>query len=86
MKKEIITVKEYEKIVKERFESAKDFNELFHFALSEKGKDVFNCFNGYLKAKNYAGVIQTKSGQLIEILPKIHDEKGNEEESKEVLL
>jgi len=34
-----------------------------------------------LQAKNYVGVIQTDSGLVIEILPKIHREKGEEEES-----
>lgn len=46
------------------------------FSLTHK-KGVGRC----LQAKNYVGVIQTDSGLVVEILPKIHREKSEGEES-----
>ena len=45
----------------------------------------------FLQAQNYVGIIQTKSGDSLEILPKIHDNdngsnKGAVENSKRILL
>ena len=45
----------------------------------------------FLQAQNYVGIIQTKSGDSLEILPKIHDnDNGNNKEavenSKRILL
>ncbi|WP_418964402.1 5-methylcytosine restriction system specificity protein McrC, partial [Cetobacterium sp.] len=42
----------------------------------------------FLQAQNYVGIIQTKSGRTIEILPKITrlDEEENIEKSKRILL
>lgn len=48
------------------------YKELEEFAKTEKGKDVLQ-FSGngkYIQAKNYIGTIQTKSGFVLEILPK----------------
>jgi len=46
------------------------------FSLTHK-KGIGRC----LQARNYVGVIQTDSGLVIEILPKIHRERNKEEES-----
>lgn len=53
----------------------KIFNELKDFACYEKNQSFLNLDNGgkSLKARNYVGVIQTKSGFSLEILPKIYD-------------
>lgn len=63
------------------------FKELERFVLSKgykAGSEVTEFMSiGYkkgigkiLKAQNYVGLIQTKSGVIIEILPKIYDENG----------
>ena len=39
-----------------------------------------------LKAKNYVGVLQTKSGTTIEILPKIHGLDSNVKETKKIFF
>lgn len=61
-----------ESIVKDSNKAQKYFNELCDFA---KGKDNHNFLRFYgkgaLKATQYAGLIQTKSGFCVEILPKI---------------
>ena len=56
------------------------FKELEAFAKSDKGKDVLGfAKNGlYLQAKNYVGVIQTKSGYTLEIVPKIYSKSKKE--------
>lgn len=46
---------------------------------------------GFLQAQNYVGIIQTKSGDSLEILPKIHDNDNDNNEkavenSKKILL
>ena len=64
------------KIEDSKQKAQKIFNELKDFASDEK----HNHFLAYktkntLKAKNYVGTIQTKSGFCIEILPKTFDNK-----------
>jgi len=46
------------------------------FSITNK-KGIGRC----LQAKNYVGVVQTESGLVIEILPKIHREKKDEKEN-----
>jgi 5-methylcytosine-specific restriction enzyme subunit McrC len=69
-----------------------DYNNLEDFVLRNSGDAVSEGSEFFtlthkkgagrcLQAKNYVGVIQTDSGLVIEILPKIHREKSEEEES-----
>ena len=54
----------------------KIFNELKDFASDEKHSDFLAYKTKHaLKAKNYVGIIQTKSGFCVEILPKTFDNK-----------
>lgn len=75
-----------ESIVKDSNKAQKYFNELCDFA---KGKDNHNLLRFYgkgaLKATQYAGLIQTKSGFCVEILPKIFkgDLESNSQDSKQ---
>ena len=63
------------------------YKELESFAKTDKGKDVLQ-FTGngkYLQAKSYVGTIQTKSGFILEILPKTV--KDNDvEKSKQIFM
>jgi 5-methylcytosine-specific restriction enzyme subunit McrC len=63
------------------------YHELEEFAKSDSGKDVLG-FTGngkYLQAKSYAGTIQTKSGFVLEILPKTAS-NGSIDESKQIFM
>jgi 5-methylcytosine-specific restriction enzyme subunit McrC len=69
----------------------KPFENLWNYILYEKRNDeideVFKVFQSsgkkrYIKAQKYVGTIQTKDGTIIEILPKIYRNAGNEEEDK----
>ncbi|PAF46473.1 hypothetical protein BKH41_09180 [Helicobacter sp. 12S02232-10] len=67
----------------------KIFDELKDFALYEENQNFLIPVKGgrYLKAVNYVGLIQTKSGFSLEILPKIaQNDQENKEKSKELLL
>lgn len=59
----------------------KIFNELKDFVCYEKNQSFLNLDNGgkSLKARNYVGLIQTKSGFCLEILPKIYDKDSVDE-------
>ena len=67
----------------------KTFNNLWNFVLENQGGEdsdkvlTIGKANGvrYIRASKYVGTIQTKDGQIIEILPKIA--KGNSEKDKE---
>lgn len=48
------------------------FKELIDFALTDNGQYVLRAGNKSIKVLNYVGVIQTKSGFTLEILPKIY--------------
>lgn len=88
------TLKEYDKLYlnkenKDLFESIESFVktniEIDQFL--KLGRDK----NGdFLQAQNYVGIIQTKSGDVLEILPKIHSDYQNSDnsirESKSILL
>jgi len=68
----------------------KVFDEIKQFILKNSEQTQFlkptykNGLGEVLQAQNYVGVIQTKGGTTIEILPKLHDE--NENKSKEILI
>ena len=70
-----------EKVTKELYQ------ELEEFTKTDNGKQIFT-FSGngnYLQAKSYVGTIQTKSGYIVEILPKIYN-KDNADNSKRIFL
>jgi len=65
----------------------KSFDSIYNFILENQGKDEYNepPFSLFqkdrhiqIKAKNYVGVIETKDGVSLEILPKIHLTESNE--------
>lgn len=63
----------------------KIFNELKDFVCYEKNQSFLNLDNGgkSLKARNYVGLIQTKSGFCLEILPKIYNKDSADEKELE---
>jgi len=71
---EPLIVKEYESITANSA-GCKAFEELKTFASYEQNWQFLRIAKGgrELKAQNYVGVIQTKSGVVVEILPKIND-------------
>jgi 5-methylcytosine-specific restriction enzyme subunit McrC len=68
------------------------FNNLWNFILSNKADndtDVIMSVHTrggrrYIKTGRFVGTIQTKDGQIIEILPKIYKSSGQQEEDQEV--
>ena len=70
--------------------SESNFKELETFVLKNNDTAQYlkpsykKSYGKVLQAQNYVGVIQTKDGTTIEILPKITN--ANEEESKEILI
>ncbi len=68
----------------------KTFNEVESFVLQNSDTVQYlklgqNKLHKYLQAQNYVGVIQTKSGVTIEILPKIAKNK-DDDKSKKILI
>ncbi len=69
-----------------------DQHDLMRFALAqptgEGGQQppVFVIRNGRLHAQNYVGIVETRSGTVIEILPKIDLSPGGEEATRRVFL
>lgn len=63
----------------------KIFDELKDFVCYEKNQSFLNLDNGgkSLKARNYVGLIQTKSGFFLEILPKIYNKDSVDEKELE---
>lgn len=60
------------------------YRELEEFATTDQGKDILG-FTGngkYLQAKSYVGTIQTKSGFVLEILPKTASSQNPEESNQ----
>lgn len=79
-KAKILSLVEHQRFTKENIrkcglnerESEKIFKELEDFVQDERRKDFLTFHSkGVLKARNYVGIIQTKSGFTLEILPKI---------------
>lgn len=70
-----IQVREYDEIIPD---STKDKEDIKSFAIDNqydadgKHRPVIKVINNKIIAQNYAGVIQTRQGTVIEILPKIH--------------
>lgn len=68
------------------------FNNLWDFILSNKATEDADVVMSvhtrggrrYIKAGRYVGTIQTKDGQVIEILPKIYKASGQQEEDKDI--
>lgn len=68
------------------------FNNLWDFILSNKASDDTDVVMSvhtrggrkYIKTGRYVGTIQTKDGQVIEVLPKIYKASGQQEEDKDI--
>lgn len=90
MKQTQITLTEFERIYQHDI-SKKDFGDIENFILknSDENAPFLRIASGvggkFIQARNYVGVLQTKSGLTIEILPKIAD-KNDAERSKAVLI
>lgn len=91
-----ITLKEYEFLqsrdaTHKNFINAKSFAALENFVLQNEESGVYlklttkKGFGKVLQAQNYVGVLQTKDGTTIEILPKVKN-VDSDEESKNILL
>lgn len=71
---------------------ASTFNNLWNFILSNKNSDDTDVIMSvhtrggrkYIKTGRYVGTVQTKDGQIIEILPKIYKASGKQEEDQNV--
>ena len=90
MKQSQLTITEFERIY-ERVIGKKDFGDLENFILknSDENAPFLRIASGiggkFIQARNYVGVLQTKNGLTIEILPKIAD-KTDAERSKAVFI
>ena len=84
-----LVVREYEALAGLH---ADDERDLMRFALAQPEGDgsqrppVFVMRNGRLRAQNYVGIIETRRGTVIEILPKIDLSPGGEEDTRRVFL
>ncbi|MBE9868951.1 McrC family protein [Campylobacter concisus] len=90
MKQTQITITEFERIY-ERIIGKKDFGDIENFILknSDENAPFLRMASGvggkFIQARNYVGVLQTKNGLTIEILPKIAD-KTDTDKSKAVFI
>ena len=90
MKQSQLTLTEFERIY-EHIIGKKDFSDIENFILknSDENAPFLRIASGvggkFIQARNYVGVLQTKSGLTIEILPKIAD-KNDAERSKAVFI
>ena len=90
MKQSQLTITEFERIYR-RDICKKDFGDIENFILknSDENAPFLRIASGvggkFIQARNYVGVLQTKSGLTIEILPKIAD-KNDSERSKAVFI
>ncbi len=90
MKQKQITLTEFERRY-EHIIGKKDFGDIENFILknSDENAPFLRIGSGsdgkFIQARNYVGVLQTKSGLTIEILPKIAD-KNDTKRSKAVLI
>ena len=90
MKQTQITLTEFERIY-ERIIGKKDFGDIENFILknSDENAPFLRIASGvggkFIQARNYVGVLQTKGGLTIEILPKIAD-KTDTDKSKAVFI
>ena len=90
MKQNQITLTEFERIYQHDI-CKKDFGDIENFILknSDENSPFLRIASGvggkFIQARNYVGILQTKSGLTIEILPKIAD-KNDAERSKAVFI
>jgi len=90
MKQSQITITEFERIYQHDIDK-KDFGDIENFILknSDENAPFLRIASGiggkFIQARNYVGVLQTKSGLTIEILPKIAD-KTDTDKSKAVFI
>ena len=90
MKQSQLTITEFERIYEHNI-SKKDFGDIENFILknSDENAPFLRIASGvggkFIQARNYVGVLQTKSGLTIEILPKIAD-KTDTDKSKAVFI
>ena len=90
MKQSQLTLTEFERIYQHDI-GKKDFGDIENFILknSDENAPFLRIASGvggkFIQARNYVGVLQTKSGLTIEILPKIAD-KNDAERSKAVFI
>ena len=90
MKQSQITLTEFERIYQHDIDK-KDFGDIENFILknSDENAPFLKIASGvggkFIQARNYVGVLQTKSGLTIEILPKIAD-KNDAERSKAIFI
>ena len=90
MKQSQLTITEFGRIY-ERSIDKKDFGDIENFILKNSDENapflrIASEVGGkFIQARNYVGVLQTKSGLTIEILPKIAD-KNDAERSKAVFI
>ena len=90
MKQSQLTITEFERIYQHDI-CKKDFGDIENFILknSDENAPFLKIASGvggkFIQARNYVGVLQTKSGLTIEILPKIAD-KNDAERSKAVFI
>ncbi|WP_462111834.1 McrC family protein [Campylobacter concisus] len=90
MKQTQITITEFERIY-ERIIGKKDFGDIENFILKNSDENALflriasGVGGKFIQARNYVGVLQTKSGLTIEILPKIAD-KTDTDKSKAVFI
>jgi len=90
MKQIQLTITEFERIYQHDI-NKKDFCDIENFILKNSDENapflrIASGFGGkFIQARNYVGVLQTKSGLTIEILPKIAD-KNDAKKSKNVFI
>lgn len=80
-----LTVVEWEVLRPERFADPRAFRELHAWALTDEGRRVLEAGAGKIRVLNHVGVVMTKSGQVLEILPKT-ERKVDIPASREILL
>ena len=91
MKQTQITLTEFERIYQHDI-SKKDFFDIENFILknSDENAPFLRIASGsggkFIQARNYVGVLQTKSGLTIEILPKIADKTKSDNRSRAVFI
>ena len=90
MQQSQITITEFERIYQHDIDK-KDFGDIENFILknSDENAPFLRIASGvggkFIQARNYVGVLQTKSGLTIEILPKIAD-KTDTDKSKAIFI
>ncbi len=61
-----------------------NFNQLKEMCLQEDYKDILSYNNGKICFKNYAGILELKNGDFIEVLPKICFGENKKEEGRRI--